>query len=50
MSVLEVTDVFKRAEAVAVVCGEVSGGFGIVDVDCKYDVDGTCGTPLNAFY
>lgn len=49
VSVLEVADVFKRAEAVAVVCGEVSGGLEIVDVDCKYDVDGTLWDSLNAF-
>lgn len=33
---------FDKAEGIAIVCGEVSGNLECIDLDVKYDIDGSC--------
>lgn len=44
----ELSKRFEQADAIAIICGEVSGGLEVVDVDLKYDVSGTLYTDLKS--
>jgi len=44
----EVDKVFAKAQGLGIICGAVSGGLEVIDVDCKYDLTGSLWEDLKA--
>jgi replicative DNA helicase len=44
----EVDKVFTKAQGIAIICGAVSGGLEVIDVDTKYDLTGSLWDELKA--